>query len=219
MGLLGALVAEKLGPRRWRQRWVNAGRALRPLCEVPDEALAYLQRCVALVGWQDVPCCGAAAAWADMALWPPTPHPPLARSYHAWRQQDAQHERPPSGFPGRVLLLSRQVAVGSAALPKDAAAAAEAASSSAASSAASSSSGDGGEEQWQAAWLSGEQAAGLGIRSSRRALSDHYTSLLLGVLGQLAQAGEAAGAEEGAADTASEGNSRHPLQPAHTHSD
>lgn len=45
MGLLAALVLERLGPKRWARRWANPGRALRPLGEVPEESLAYLQRC------------------------------------------------------------------------------------------------------------------------------------------------------------------------------
>lgn len=44
MGVLAALVAERLGPKRWQGRWLNPGRALRPLSAVPQEALAYLQR-------------------------------------------------------------------------------------------------------------------------------------------------------------------------------
>ena len=43
MGLLAALVVDRLGPKRWRRRWTAPSRALRPLGEVPPEALAYLQ--------------------------------------------------------------------------------------------------------------------------------------------------------------------------------
>lgn len=44
MGLFAAMVAERLGPNRWRGRWLVPHRAMRPLCEVPEEALGYLQR-------------------------------------------------------------------------------------------------------------------------------------------------------------------------------
>lgn len=54
-GLLAALVAERLGPGRWRGRWYRHGRALRPLGEVPPEALAFLQRWAGRVAAQHTP--------------------------------------------------------------------------------------------------------------------------------------------------------------------
>ena len=43
MALLAALAADQLGPKRWRRRWTTPSRALRPVSDVPPEALAYLQ--------------------------------------------------------------------------------------------------------------------------------------------------------------------------------
>lgn len=43
MALLAALAVDRLGPKRWRRRWTTPSRALRPVSDVPPEALAYLQ--------------------------------------------------------------------------------------------------------------------------------------------------------------------------------
>lgn len=142
------------------------------------------------------------------------------RRYHAWRQEQAQHQRPPCTLPGRVLLLSRSAA-GAAAQQEPGG---ESAAAGGSTSDGSSSSGE--QEEWQASWASGEQLAASGIRVSSCTLSDHYASRLLAVLAELAQPGngssdgEEAAAEEGEASVSP---SKQPLRTssghAHRHSD
>lgn len=142
--------------------------------------------------------------------------------YHAWRQQEQVQEPRCGALPGRLLVLSRLAP----AQPAAAAAgdSAEQAAAGAGSSSGSSCSGT-AEHAWQATWVSGEAAAAWGIRASNHALADHYVSLLLGVLGELAQPG--ATSSRPASSAASGGESQQPLQPpaahrdsrGHTHSD
>lgn len=156
------------------------------------------------------------------------------RRYHdAQLQQDAP---PSSSLPGRVLLLSRVPAVAEATGGGDQAPVpGDVADDVGSCGSSGSSSSTGQQQRWQAAWASGEQLAAWGIRSSRLAMSDHYVSRLLGVLGDLATRGDAGAAAEGgvdeelgAADSSAADDSHQPLRAAsghahpvhaHTHSD
>ncbi len=145
--------------------------------------------------------------------------------YHAWRQEQAQPQRPPCTLPGRVLMLLRSVEqpVPQAGASGDAEVVEVAGGADGSSS--SSSSGSSEREEWRASWSSGEQLVASGIRLTSRALSDHYASRLLAVLTELAQPGEdSSGSEEAAAEgEASVSPSKQPLRlssgHSHRHSD
>lgn len=173
-GLLAALIAEKVGPKRWAGRWYNHRRALRPLGVAPAEALERLQR---FRDWQ--------------------------KQQQQQQQGDAAPAQKPGSLPGRVLWLSRRQQQGQQGQPGVAAsAAAEESSSSSSGCSSSVKVGDSSQEGWQAAWVSGEEVAAWDIRVSRCVLADHYVSRLLGVLGDLAAGGDLAGGRPEAAATA-----------------
>lgn len=222
MGLLAALVAEQLGPRRWRGRWLAPQRALRPLEEVPPEARAWLQRCEGWGKGRGLPMRRRRLCSRPSAPSKAVPlklccrlRPQPCRSYHDARPAPA----PPGSLASRVLLLTR---VPRAAAGGDPTAAAAGSSDAAHADDASVGSGSSNtsspqeDERWQAGWASGGQLAGWGVRSCRGALYDQHVSRLLGVLGDLAAPSAAAG---DAAD-ASTASSRQPLHvQLHKHSD
>lgn len=144
--------------------------------------------------------------------------------YHAWRQEQAQQQRPPCTLPGRVLLLFQcagEALVQEPSAEQEPGGDGEAEGNGAGTSGgASSSSSSREQEGWQASWVSGEQLAASGIRLSSRTLSDHYASRLLAVLAELAQpSGSSSDTEEVAAEgEASVSPSKQPLRPSSGHS-